>query len=150
MPLVLLSFFFFFFFNDTATTEIYTLSLHDALPICRSRRHARRQLHDRVWPLGGRSEEHTSELQSRLHLVCRLLLEKKKKQSRAHAVNDGRAERAKHVDAGRVRCARRVGRRVAVLAARHPRADVVKYFFFFNDTATTEIYTLSLHDALPI
>src|ERR1022692_1294100 len=71
--------FFFFFFNDTATTEIYTLSLHDALPIC--------------WfeflapaPGGGkfrpqkptRSEEHTSELQSPCNLVCRLLLEKKK------------------------------------------------------------------------
>src|SRR6266849_3040939 len=71
----------FFFFNDTATTEIYTLSLHDALPIwiagwpmpwsswrrvqCRARR--------------SRSEEHTSELQSRVDLVCRLLLEKKKK-----------------------------------------------------------------------
>src|SRR2546430_10268663 len=83
--------FFFFFFNDTATTEIYTLSLHDALPIsccgpaticCRvsgstaacsacSRRNS-----------GGsasRSEEHTSELQSQSNLVCRLLLEKKKK-----------------------------------------------------------------------
>src|SRR6478752_10372800 len=71
----------FFFFNDTATTEIYTLSLHDALPICwpkgaRSARHRAgwRQGHDR-------SEEHTSELQSRLHLVCRLLLEKKKKKN---------------------------------------------------------------------
>src|SRR2546422_4995664 len=84
-----------FFFNDTATTEIYTLSLHDALPIyrrcpCPWRTSARCALvhlardctapgtsdtdrHD-----GGRSEEHTSELQSRLHLVCRLLLEKKK------------------------------------------------------------------------
>src|SRR5574341_2641601 len=71
-------FFSFFFFNDTATTEIYTLSLHDALPI---------------WPLAWaalppatpplawaapRSEEHTSELQSPTNLVCRLLLEKKK------------------------------------------------------------------------
>src|SRR2546429_7802413 len=80
----------FFFFNDTATTEIYTLSLHDALPILsgppqpslclgvvRGPRCA-----DRMrpwWPM--RSEEHTSELQSRLHLVCRLLLEKKKKNS---------------------------------------------------------------------
>src|SRR3712207_9401213 len=88
---VLLSFF--FFFNDTATTEIYTLSLHDALPIWviveqhgdnevkteaiikirigeeRIVRHAE----------GNRSEEHTSELQSRQYLVCRLLLEKKKK-----------------------------------------------------------------------
>src|SRR3989442_11979939 len=69
-----------FFFNDTATTEIYTLSLHDALPISRRPDHpaGRRG----VRPLGrrtlARSEEHTSELQSRPHLVCRLLLEKKK------------------------------------------------------------------------
>src|SRR2546429_8536974 len=93
--------FFFFFFNDTATTEIYTLSLHDALPIYRS--NGDRGYHDHEprgdvsWAEGtstehahgsrvatdsaffSRSEEHTSELQSRLHLVCRLLLEKKKK-----------------------------------------------------------------------
>src|ERR1041385_9526326 len=69
--------FVFFFFNDTATTEIYTLSLHDALPIsCRAaRRPAGRR--PRCRGRGSRSEEHTSELQSRLHLVCRLLLEKK-------------------------------------------------------------------------
>src|SRR2546422_5531627 len=80
--------YFFFFFNDTATTEIYTLSLHDALPISRRclpappcspaswriRRH-------RSARAACRSEEHTSELQSRLHLVCRLLLEKKKKKA---------------------------------------------------------------------
>src|SRR3712207_8875272 len=104
----------FFFFNDTATTEIYTLSLHDALPIFRPRSHlpvAKRrpggdpgaeQGRDRgELPFGmadpeherlvdddtlriaaesvARSEEHTSELQSRQYLVCRLLLEKKKK-----------------------------------------------------------------------
>src|SRR3712207_7364616 len=89
-----------FFFNDTATTEIYTLSLHDALPICRradgrGARGARRRLRPGVPPgpagAGGRaadrgglrvrprSEEHTFELQSRQYLVCRLLLEKKKK-----------------------------------------------------------------------
>src|SRR5260363_480946 len=70
--------FFFFFFNDTATTEIYTLSLHDALPISsRSRCPAHRTP---VWRCARhRSEEHTSELQSPDHLVCRLLLEKKKK-----------------------------------------------------------------------
>src|SRR3712207_8004560 len=88
----------FFFFNDTATTEIYTLSLHDALPICRrgvagggarARRRVRAVPVRRARPLpsalagraGGarrRSEEHTSELQSRQYLVCRLLLEKKK------------------------------------------------------------------------
>src|SRR2546430_12595700 len=77
-----MSIFCFFFFNDTATTEIYTLSLHDALPISRQRQvgsavvgpaHGNgelRQVH--------RSEEHTSELQSQSNLVCRLLLEKKK------------------------------------------------------------------------
>src|SRR2546429_9441567 len=78
----------FFFFNDTATTEIYTLSLHDALPISdgehrkRPSRLGSQQQAKRVLPLPARrqrSEEHTSELQSRLHLVCRLLLEKKKK-----------------------------------------------------------------------
>src|SRR5215211_9441234 len=72
-------FVFFFFFNDTATTEIYTLSLHDALPILwRSwtiqRVPSRQGVH-----LPHRSEEHTSELQSHSDLVCRLLLEKKKK-----------------------------------------------------------------------
>src|SRR2546429_9632339 len=73
----------FFFFNDTATTEIYTLSLHDALPI--SVPTTRICSPSTVpGPAAGwdhsmpRSEEHTSELQSRLHLVCRLLLEKKK------------------------------------------------------------------------
>src|SRR5437870_13826169 len=73
----------FFFFNDTATTEIYTLSLHDALPICLA---DPRGEGPRRWHLCGarfrRSEEHTSELQSRGHLVCRLLLEKKKQSPR--------------------------------------------------------------------
>src|SRR5713226_10620490 len=71
----------FFFFNDTATTEIYTLSLHDALPIyARVRRHpCLRGLHAKLAVHGHRSEEHTSELQSPVHLVCRLLLDKKKK-----------------------------------------------------------------------
>src|SRR5258707_4824988 len=85
---------YFFFFNDTATTEIYTLSLHDALPILRIAYEQHRQilpaegfqksildatadaLH--MPPIVLRSEEHTSELQSRQYLVCRLLLEKKK------------------------------------------------------------------------
>src|SRR6266496_6678868 len=78
--------FFFFFFNDTATTEIYTLSLHDALPIYRPHRARTGRRpgppdHRRVRSPGAddRSEEHTSELQSRRDLVCRLLLEKKKK-----------------------------------------------------------------------
>src|SRR3712207_9219702 len=87
---------FLFFFNDTATTEIYTLSLHDALPICRRARprqppaadggvavRVRARQHELpqrpAVRRAQRSEEHTSELQSRQYLVCRLLLEKKKK-----------------------------------------------------------------------
>src|SRR5437016_7770584 len=99
--------FHFFFFNDTATTEIYTLSLHDALPIWQ---HQRRHIVDQGWhrhpdavrlehllwrnrAASGcrRSEEHTSELQSLTNLVCRLLLEKKKKKninSRQHDENN--------------------------------------------------------------
>src|SRR2546430_1453757 len=82
----------FFFFNDTATTEIYTLSLHDALPISAAPTagHRSRELcdSDRGAVVPGyfssrRSEEHTSELQSQSNLVCRLLLEKKKRICRA-------------------------------------------------------------------
>src|SRR2546430_6430889 len=88
--------FIFFFFNDTATTEIYTLSLHDALPICRTGACASLSM-----PLqhlvqackfkvkgNRRSEEHTSELQSQSNLVCRLLLEKKKKIMLSMSINN--------------------------------------------------------------
>src|SRR5476649_3100749 len=76
----------FFFFNDTATTEIYTLSLHDALPIWRH--WPRRPRRSATWPppRRSRSEEHTSELQSHSDLVCRLLLEKKKQTHRTHEI----------------------------------------------------------------
>src|SRR2546428_10248449 len=113
MTVILYILFFFFFFNDTATTEIYTLSLHDALPILVSTKSGAR------WPIRGasvstgvvptlafpvaslsgavshrkarpRSEEHTSELQSRSDLVCRLLLEKKKRKIQQPIVNDHR------------------------------------------------------------
>src|SRR2546430_10568567 len=89
---ILLSSFFFFFFNDTATTEIYTLSLHDALPIYQmdaavkafmAKAYQTPELTGMFtsWQVNvpQRSEEHTSELQSQSNLVCRLLLEKKKK-----------------------------------------------------------------------
>src|SRR2546422_3250554 len=97
-----------FFFNDTATTEIYTLSLHDALPICFQHRglvgdRLERALgdepalvhhrHARGQP---RSEEHTSELQSRLHLVCRLLLEKKKKKLVHHTARKQEGHSVQH------------------------------------------------------
>src|SRR2546430_8580983 len=85
---------FFFFFNDTATTEIYTLSLHDALPIWATPSPARSKTTKLVGAGSAcsersvgelfRSEEHTSELQSQSNLVCRLLLEKKQKDADRH------------------------------------------------------------------
>src|SRR3712207_7779655 len=107
---------YFFFFNDTATTEIYTLSLHDALPIshkranampswvvpspiskgagcrapCGTTRDGVSSVRGRSWASSSvqlRSEEHTSELQSRQYLVCRLLLEKKKNKNNMSQVN---------------------------------------------------------------
>src|SRR5256885_13226248 len=103
---------FFFFFNDTATTEIYTLSLHDALPICPRGAGRTTRRRDRPGSFGssarrpaagprgwrprarrpaastGRSEEHTSELQSPCNLVCRLLLEKKNERDLAVGIGD--------------------------------------------------------------
>src|SRR6266571_2393778 len=82
-----------------------------------------------------RSEEHTSELQSHVNLVCRLLLEKKKLQHRRTQQTEGVVRQTHHQSQTRqflLPCVRG------------------QFFFFFNDTATTEIYTLSLHDALPI
>src|SRR2546430_8248446 len=84
----------FFFFNDTATTEIYTLSLHDALPISDYQPFISKDglslyfsVLEGPTPNSPRSEEHTSELQSQSNLVCRLLLEKKKKsQTQSHAL----------------------------------------------------------------
>src|SRR5437879_11045070 len=88
-----------FTFNDTPTTELYTLSLHDALPISLSRQDSARHLEpDPYWAHPGdlryspghayRSEEHTSELQSPMYLVCRLLLEKKKIQYFLKDINE--------------------------------------------------------------
>src|ERR1039457_7705197 len=74
-------FFISFFFNDTATTEIYTLSLHDALPICPGPRQSNQSCILTIVTCQFRSEEHTSELQSPCNLVCRLLLEKKNNNS---------------------------------------------------------------------
>src|SRR3982750_4323353 len=96
-----------------------------------------------------RSEEHTSELQSRSDLVCRLLLEKKQIPGRSTTgCALGRRARRRHgVRRTRAAHGRPAPRRATAEA---PRAAVRRAQFFFNDTATTEIYTLSLHDALPI
>src|SRR6266581_4540560 len=136
---------FVFFFNDTATTEIYTLSLHDALPISATFSvPATAEEPNRLCPNLPRSEEHTSELQSPVQLVCRLMLEKKKttdvrdRTRRHHALQnfaaDGILETAKASDD------------MKKANWNYSRYDSL----LFNDTATTVIYTLSLHDALPI
>src|ERR1039457_868927 len=97
-----------------------------------------------------RSEEHTSELQSPCNLVCRLLLEKK-----SYYGSRDRAERTLYDHAGAFGSmefadgTRKSRRRKTSTAFRLSRVARIA-FFFFNDTATTEIYTLSLHDALPI
>src|SRR3954465_15169435 len=128
----------FFFFNDTATTEIYTLSLHDALPIS-TRQNTRRPILStarRTWSKVSRSEEHTSELQSHDNLVCRLLLEKKNTRHlfpSFHAawrrVCDKAAPRARGATSSTRRGSRKPGRgstilrcpsRVFFLMTRHP------------------------------
>src|SRR5215471_986633 len=91
-----------------------------------------------------RSEEHTSELQSRRDLVCRLLLEKKK---RAKRRSGALASTTCSPLTSHGSCPSPI--RVSPLPARSAPSPS-PFFFFFNDTATTEIYTLSLHDALPI
>src|ERR1017187_6316149 len=122
-----------FFFNDTATTEIYTLSLHDALPIYCETQSPRRG--DPTTALQGnapdRSEEHTSELQSPMNLVCRLLLEKKKSDTVCCAHGCGY-------------CSEQTG------GAARGCIAALQSLFFFNETAPSGIYALSLREALPI
>src|SRR5215207_1257399 len=105
----------------------------------------------RRWPRRtARSEEHTSELQSRVDLVCRLLLEKKKDEPDQRILCTAERNRARaHSGGGRLIALRDVFRRV-LLGSGGPVLVRAVRLFFFNDTATTEIYTLSLHDALPI
>src|SRR5215813_13856215 len=133
MGVFLLLFSFFFFFNDTATTEIYTLSLHDALPISARAAVAawdeqvkRNEPARRLVPLQDRKSTRLNSSHVRISYAVFCL--KKKKRSKAR--DDMLFPEAK-LDA--------FGPRIAGGVS-----------FFFNDTATTEIYTLSLHDALPI
>src|ERR1019366_3097591 len=97
-----------------------------------------------------RSEEHTSELQSLTNLVCRLLLEKKKKKHKQQQATNTNTT-TQHEDAQHAPT--RLSQARIYLDWRRPCLTPLPlslFFFFFNDTATTEIYTLSLHDALPI
>src|SRR6202034_234615 len=131
-----------FFFNDTATTEIYTLSLHDALPISvRTVLAVAAGSAGRGWTSvvhrRARSEEHTSELQSQSNLVCRLLLEKKEGFAGGDATPYERRPRVEQ-------------------SLLPPGSDIARSrsaapaFFFLNDTAPTEISPLSQPAALRI
>src|SRR5210317_1232878 len=134
-----------FFFNDTATTEIYTLSytlsLHDALPISIHPFVSLSKYASVLTQRGGwRSEEHTSELQSHSEISYAVFcLKKKKKQSFRHAQYSWLCAASGYPDR---------------YESKNKISGIFHSFFFFNDTATTEIYTLSytlsLHDALPI
>src|SRR6266581_4276794 len=95
-----------------------------------------------------RSEEHTSELQSPVHLVCRLLLEKKKRLPLRHRAGEVAQQERDYRPPGRPLHPRRADYLAAVHLPGHPTRALL--FFFFNDAPPTEIYTLSLHDALPI
>src|ERR1035441_5531171 len=97
-----------------------------------------------------RSEEHTSELQSLRHLVCRLLLEKKN-EPRVGRDGDAMASpRARGIGRARGSRSSRIVCALTPMGGRRVAPAISVCFFFFNDTAPTEIYTLSLHDALPI
>src|SRR5450432_2430273 len=136
----LCSFFFFFFFNDTATTEIYTLSLHDALPISRDWSPPARTVPCRCGCRTARDRKSTRLNSSHDQISYAVFCLKKKKKLNSLRGRQGQ------VAAGNFE--------LCVCALRPaPSAFGIftaVVFFFFNDTATTEIYTLSLHDALPI
>src|SRR6516225_7672651 len=136
--LIIILFFFVFFFNDTATTEIYTLSLHDALPIL--------LLAEEVdGPLVGQplihrhQQDRKSTRLNSSHMSISYAVFCLKKKKNADSVYCGRGDRDWR---RKLRCC---GGLVF-----DPITDLFMFFFFFNDTPTTEIYTLSLHDALPI
>src|SRR6202521_182036 len=128
-----------FFFNDTATTEIYTLSLHDALPILRA---LPRHEHGYTWHRGVqtcalpiRSEEHTSELQSPIHLVCRLLPEKTSRKPRASWLTYG----SYPAPPGTLRTVALTSA-CSVAHARRSRAVHQRLYGFFNDQEIARIY----------
>src|SRR3954449_1355425 len=97
-----------------------------------------------------RSEEHTSELQSHSHLVCRLLLEKKKYETAVLVPDMSSRFRLRPAGTDALGVVIDCSQNVKQLRLHSGRNGLFAFFFFFNDTATPEIYTLSLHDALPI
>src|SRR6266571_4834989 len=123
----------------------YTTLFRSGPPRCRARR--RRALEPRP---GARSEEHTSELQSHVNLVCRLLLEKKKKKIMILTNRRKRKNNTLKNEKTLIVIIYFLIDNVSFMLNVNLLVEFFLFFFFFNDTATTEIYTLSLHDALPI
>src|ERR1035437_6174252 len=141
-----------FFFNDTATTEIYTLSLHDALPISQEKYQAPRNSDDLLcrWFAHLRDRKSTRLNSSHANISYAVFCLKKTKERtveepRPTTVSGTPSSITRQHQRGRVR-----QRGPSRTLAPHLAPDDPHLFFFFNDTATTEIYTLSLHDALPI
>src|SRR5215218_1720394 len=148
MPLILsIPSLFFFFFNDTATTEIYTLSLHDALPISGGRWLWRVLVPDadgeQLSPDGDRK---STRLNSSHTVISYAVFCLKKKKSVSEGKGLGREQEGETANEPQDR---QFARDFYTLG-KEIHEGHVHHFFFFNDTATTEIYTLSLHDALPI
>src|SRR6266536_2329735 len=137
----------FFFFNDTATTEIYTLSLHDALPISPTRPTCfRRGPSARSRPISSSDRKSTRLNSSHEWISYAVFCLKKKKQTVESPISSAHSKSSPTSSSSRTApCSSRAGRHVSSARLLSRRAS-----FFFNDTATTEIYTLSLHDALPI
>src|SRR5271167_1128274 len=135
----------FFFFNDTATTEIYTLSLHDALPISRPMPETKTHPVHKAVREKARLDRKSTRLNSSHVSISYAVFCLKKKRSHDDRGREraGRAGSSDRPDSPR----RQDGR---LLLIRPASTAVQAARFFFNDTATTEIYTLSLHDALPI
>src|SRR5476649_2520803 len=148
LSLIFLIVFFFFLMirrPPRSTLFPYTTLFRSAAALAGAGLFGRRNHHRPLRP--GRSEEHTSELQSHSELVCRLLLEKKKKIADGYANLDVIPMSAlASVEILRYGASSIYGFDAIGVVVNF----ITKIFFFFNDTATTEIYTLSLHDALPI
>src|SRR5208337_3425940 len=141
-----------FFFNDTATTEIYTLSLHDALPIFDWFRYAHPDLYERTASFLEPVEDRKSTRLNSSHRCISYAVFCLKKKNLDHEGVGVLLREGGRVDKSRVPL--RLDARVVSggLRSSQIRFTLRHLFlhFFFNDTATTEIYTLSLHDALPI
>src|SRR6266571_2530704 len=143
---------FIFFFNDTATTEIYTLSLHDALPISELAPRTQQWTASKFQcGIKFRDRKSTRLNSSHMSISYAVFCLKKKKIRREVDYDGGQKQMIKKFRGYGYRFVETVATLLAPIATRPSRQEPPSPpFFFFNDTATTEIYTLSLHDALPI